>query len=108
MTLIVGLVCLALGIAAGWFGHRKWGVGPPTPLPSPPEPEALADEFFDQLTAQRKAEDAAAHAEWDAEWRKLCPPPAGIVWQRSVTGRMVEWPERSYSPKGTKITDFNN
>jgi hypothetical protein len=106
MTLIVGLVCLALGIAAGWFGHRKWGVGPPTPtVTAPPEPEALADEFFDRLTAQRKAEDAAARAEWDAEWRKLCPPQPGIVWQRSITGELKQWANK---PGKHTITEFNN
>jgi hypothetical protein len=108
--IITALVCLALGCALGWFANRKIEGGRSTdPQPTePPEPEALADEFYQQLRAAALAERKAEHADWDAKWRALTPPSAGVVWQRSPTGQLIKWPEMGYSPKGHKITDFNN
>jgi hypothetical protein len=106
MTLLVALLCLALGIALGWFGHRLKvrGVGAPTPKPLRIGPTLDEQAHRAAVLATRAVE----HAEWDAEWRKLTPPSAGVVWQRNPTGHLTKWPEFGYSPKGTKITDFNN
>lgn len=89
--IITALACLALGLVLGWFANRWIEVGGRSTDPLPELPP-LTEQYYRQLRAEHLTEQARLHAEWDAAYRKLCPPEPGVVWRRRIH----------------QITDFNN